>query len=401
MQAYKLVKANAGSAGVNEESLIDFERNLKGNLYKLWNRMSSGSYFPAAVKAIPIPKKSGGERILGIPTVSDRIAQTIVKLVLEPKLEPHFHENSYGYRPSKSAIDAIAVTRQRCWQYDWVVEFDIKGLFDNISHELLMKAVRKHTDCRWVLLYIERWLKAPSQMADGQMQECSSGTPQGSAISPLLSNLFLHYVLDAWMCRRYPELKWCRYSDDGLVHCKSEQEAIHVLENLKHRFGECLLQLHPTKTRIVYCKDANRTKEYPNKSFDFLGYTFRPRLVKNKSEELFMSFTPAVSKSAIKQMKTLIRQRNVRNRSGLSLEKIAKEMNPILRGWFNYYGKFNRSSLYSVWRHFNKILIKWAMHKYKKLKGHKTRAGKLMESISKRQPNLFYHWGIGMTGVFI
>lgn len=210
MQAYKRVKANAGAAGIDQQSLECFGKGLKNNLYKLWNRMSSGSYFPPPVKAVAIPKKTGGERILGVPTVADRIAQKVVKLTLEPEMDKHFHPDSYGYRPNKSALDAVGVTRQRCWQYDWVVEFDIKGLFDNIPHDLLMKAVRKHTDCKWSLLYIERWLKAPMQMPEGQATERTQGTPQGGVISPLLSHLFLHYVFDVWMSKRHSTLSWCR-----------------------------------------------------------------------------------------------------------------------------------------------------------------------------------------------
>ncbi|WP_213155405.1 group II intron reverse transcriptase/maturase, partial [Neochlamydia sp. AcF65] len=324
MEAYKLVKANAGAAGIDQQTLEDFDRNLKSNLYKIWNRMSSGSYFPPPVKAVAIPKKSGGERILGIPTVSDRIAQMIVKLMFEPTVEPHFHQNSYGYRPNKSALDAVGITRQRCWKYDWVLEFDIKGLFDNIDHDLLMKAVRKHTDNKWVILYIERWLKAPLQLKDGILVTRNAGVPQGGVISPVLANLFLHYVFDTWMTRKYPSMPWCRYSDDGLIHCNTEQEAQHLLTNLKKRFEECSLMLHPDKTKIIYCKDGSRKGKYKETKFDFLGYTFRPRLVKNsKRNNIFISFTPAVSQAALKSMKATIRQWNIRNRTDLELGDIA------------------------------------------------------------------------------
>ena len=279
LQAYKLVKANAGVAGVDHESLEDFERNLKDNLYKLWNRMSSGSYFPPPVKAVPIPKKSGGERLLGVPTVGDRVCQTVVKLAFEPNVEAIFLPDSYGYRPGKSALNAIGVTRQRCWKHDYVLEFDIQGLFDNLPHDLLMKAVRKHTQEAWIILYIERWLKAPMQGVDGDIVMRTCGTPQGGVISPVLSNLFLHYVFDVWMKRHYPNLEWCRYADDGLVHCDTLHQAEELLDKLKERFAECGLQLHLKKTQIVYCKDSNRKGKYPNQSFDFLGYTFRPRTV--------------------------------------------------------------------------------------------------------------------------
>ena len=256
--AWELVKANAGCEGVDQQSLSDFERNLEDNLYKLWNRLSSGSYFPPAVKAVAIPKKSGGERILGIPTVSDRIAQMVVKLELEPQVEPHFLADSYGYRPNKSALDAIGVTRERCWRYDWVLEFDIKGLFDHIPHDLLLKAVHKHTDNRWVRLYIERWLTAPMVMPDGEKVARTVGTPQGGVISPLLANLYLHYVFDRWLSQHYPHVPWCRYADVGLLHCTTQAEAEQLLAVLDMRFQECGLTLHPQKTRIVYCQDGKR-----------------------------------------------------------------------------------------------------------------------------------------------
>lgn len=401
MEAYKLVKANAGAAGIDKETLEDFDRNLKDNLYKIWNRMSSGTYFPPPVKAVPIPKKSGGERILGVPTVGDRIAQMIVKLMFEPKVEPHYHQDSYGYRPKKSALDAVGITRQRCWKYNWLLEFDIKGLFDNIEHELLMKAVRKHTDNKWVILYIERWLKAPLQLKDGTLVQRSKGTPQGGVISPVLANLFLHYVFDTWMKRNYPDRPWCRYADDGLVHCKTEEEAKHTLEVLKKRFEECGLALHPDKTKIVYCKDGSRKEKHKQIKFDFLGYTFRPRLVKNsKRNSIFVSFTPAVSKVALKSMRATTRQWNLRNRTDLGLGDIARMYNPVIRGWLIYYGKYCPSALYSFCRHFNMTLVAWAMRKYKKLKGHKTRAGQFLEKISEENPKLFAHWKRGMVGAF-
>ena len=298
-EAFKVVKANAGAAGVDKETIADFEKDLKSNLYKLWNRLSSGSYFPPPVKAVAIPKKSGGERILGIPTVADRVAQMVVKTILEPTVEPFFLPDSYGYRPGKSALDAIEVTRRRCWQYDWVLEFDIKGLFDNIDHALLERALEKHTECTWVRLYIGRWLKAPLQLADGTLVARTRGTPQGGVVSPVLANLFLHYAFDAWMARTFPGVPWCRYADDGLVHCKTEAEAQAIKAALAARLQQCGLEMHPGKTQIVYCKDGSRKGQYPNTKFDFLGYCFRPRVVKNsKRNSLFVSFTPAVSRAA-------------------------------------------------------------------------------------------------------
>ena len=275
--AYKAVKANAGAAGVDGQSLEMFDKDLMRNLYKIWNRMSSGSYFPPPVRAVPIPKKTGGQRILGVPTVADRVAQMVVKKIVEREVEPIFLPDSYGYRPNKSAIDAIGVTRKRCWQYDFVLEFDIRGLFDNIDHTLLLRAVRKHVKCKWSLLYIERWLTAPMEMEDGTRIERSKGTPQGGVVSPVLANLFLHYAFDAWMSREYPDLPWCRYADDGLVHCRTEAEAAAVKAKLAARFAECHLEMHPDKTKIVYCKDAKRKGKYPNTRFDFLGYCFGPK----------------------------------------------------------------------------------------------------------------------------
>lgn len=400
MQAYRLVKANAGAAGVDHQSLSDFEESLKDNLYRLWNRMSSGSYFPPPVKAVAIPKKSGGERLLGIPTVADRVAQAVVKLQIEPEIEPHFLEDSYGYRPGKSALDAVAVTRKRCWRYDWVVEFDIVGLFDNIPHDLLLKAVRKHVSDRWVLLYVERWLTAPLQQPEGCLVPRSRGTPQGGVISPLLSNLFLHYVFDAWMAKHFPGMPWCRYADDGLVHCHSLQQARELRKALEQRFRECGLELHPQKTKIVYCKDGNRRGTCPVTSFDFLGYTFRGRSARNSAGKLFISFSPAVSRDALKSMRGLIRRSNLRNRVDRSIEDIAEGFNPVLQGWLNYYGRFNRSALYPLLRSFNHALRAWVMCKHKRFRGKKTRAGQYLERMAKSRPELFAHWRIGMTGVF-
>ena len=401
MQAYRLVKANAGAAGVDRQSLEDFERNLKDNLYKIWNRMSSGSYFPPPVAAVPIKKKSGGTRLLGIPTVGDRIAQMVVKLQFEPQVEPYFLPDSYGYRPNKSALDAVAITRQRCWKYDWVLEFDIKGLFDNIPHNLLMKAVERHTNCPWSLLYIKRWLTAPMQTAEGRLCERHRGTPQGGVISPILSNLFLHYVYDKWMQRHHSGTPWCRYADDGLAHCRTEQQAQQLLEKLRKRFAECGLELHPEKTKIVYCKDSNRKGRYHTTSFDFLSYTFKPRVNWNKRQNCpFVGFTPAVSKLALKEMRSKTRKMGVRNRTDLELVDIARKFNPILQGWLNYYGKFNRSAMQPICRHFNKTLVAWAMKKYKHLRGRKTKTIRLFDRIVERYPNLFAHWRMGMVGAF-
>jgi RNA-directed DNA polymerase len=396
VEAWKQVKANQGAAGVDKESIADFEKDLKDNLYKIWNRMSSGSYFPPPVRLVEIPKDNGRKRPLGIPTVSDRVAQMVGNLHFEPMVEPHFHEDSYGYRPNKSAIQAVGVTRKRCWRYDWVLEFDIKGLFDNIDHELLMRAVRKHTDSKWILLYIERWLKAPFQRADGTLIERTKGTPQGGVISPVLSNLFLHYVFDVWMKRDYPELPFCRYADDGIVHCHTKSGALALKEALEARFRECKLEIHPEKTRIVYCKDSKRREEHPSIRFDFLGFTFRPRLSKTREGKYFVNFSPAVSNKAGKEMRQKSRRWNLQLRSDKSLEDLSRIFSPIIRGWINYYGSFYKSALYPTLRHLNTILVRWAMRKFKKLKGHLTNAVYWLGRIAKRQPELFPHWQIGI-----
>jgi group II intron reverse transcriptase/maturase len=363
--------------------------------------MNSGSYFPPPVRSVSIPKKSGGQRILGVPTVADRVAQMVVKQLIEPALEPVFLPDSYGYRPGKSALDAVAVTRQRCWRYDWVLEFDVKGLFDNIDHELLLRAVRKHVTCKWALLYIERWLTAPMVLEDGTRIERERGTPQGGVVSPILSNLFLHYAFDLWMTRTHPDLPWCRYADDGLVHCRSEQEAESLKAELQARLTVCRLELHPTKTRIVYCKDGKRKGTYPNVKFDFLGYCFRPRWIKNSRDNTwFCGFNPAVSPEALKSMREAIRELGIRHRTQLSMADIARQINPLLRGWIAYYGRFAPSALYPMLRYVNHTLRAWAMRKFKRLRRHKVCAGSFLERLSRQNPNLFEHWRIGMIGVF-
>ena len=395
-EAYIRVKANQGAAGVDQQSIKEFEKNLKDNLYKIWNRMSSGSYFPPPVKAVEIPKKNGGIRILGVPTVADRIAQMVAKIYFEPLVEPYFHADSYGYRPGKSPLDAVEITRKRCWQYNWVLEFDIVGLFDNINHEMLMRAVKKHTNSEWIILYVERWLKAPFKMKDGNIVERMSGTPQGGVISPVLANLFLNYAFDKWMERNQPQNPWARYADDGVVHCRTQKEAEKIHHRLKQRFKECGLELHPDKTRIVYCKDDNRSENHAEVTFDFLGYTFRARRSKSRYGKYFIGFNPAVSNKAVKHMRQTIRHWRIYRKTVSKLEDIASEVNPVLRGWINYYGHFCKSQMYPVYRHMNKNLTLWARRKYKTLKSHPRRAVHWLGNIAKREPNLFVHWKMGI-----
>jgi RNA-directed DNA polymerase len=394
--AFQRVKANKGAAGVDEETIGEFEKDLKGNLYKIWNRMSSGSYFPPAVKAVEIPKKSGGVRILGIPTVSDRVAQMVVKMHFEPKVEPIFAADSYGYRPGKSAIDALRITRGRCWRYDWVIELDIRKLFDRIDHELLMKAVQKHTDSAWEILYIERWLKAPFQMQDGSLVERTMGTPQGGVISPVLANLFMHYAFDGWMKREHPYNPWARYADDGVIHCRTQKEAESLLSELGERFKQCKLELNTEKTRIVYCKDDDRRGNYLVTSFDFLGYTFRPRRSKNRWGKCFINFSPAVSNAASKAMRQTIRGWRMQLKSDVGIDDLSRMFNPVVRGWINYYGCFYKSQLYSVLRHINRALMYWARRKYKKLARHKRRASSWLGRLAGNRPELFAHWQMGI-----
>jgi len=396
-EAYKLVKANKGSAGVDGQSIAEFEEDLKNNLFKIWNRMSSGSYFPPPVRLVDIPKDNGKTRPLGIPTVSDRIAQTVVKRYLEPIVEEYFHADSYGYRPGKSAIEAIGVARQRCWRYDWVLDLDIKGFFDNIDHDLLMRAVRKHTNCKWVLLYIERWLNAPAQLEEGSLINRDKGTPQGGVISPLLANLFLHYAFDTWMKRHYPQIPFERYADDGICHCRSKAEAEILRVAIEKRFAECGLELNLQKTKIVYCKDDDRRGNYPEQKFDFLGFTFRPRRAKNRRGKLFVGFTPAISNRAKKSICDTMRRWKMHRQTDKSLDELARVVNPVLRGWINYYGRFYKSALYRVFQHLNNILVQWASRKYKRLRGYDQRASQWLQGVFHRQPKLFAHWQLSQV----
>jgi RNA-directed DNA polymerase len=339
LKAFKLVKVNKGAAGVDGESIAEFEKDLKNNLYKLWNRMSSGSYFPPPVRSVEIPKGDGKKRILGIPTVSDRVGQMVARIYLEPKVEKCFHPDSYGYRKGKSATEAVGVARQRCFRYQWVVDLDIKGFFDSLDHGLMMRAVRKHTKCKWLLLYVERWLKAPNQLEGGSLVSRDKGTPQGSVISPLLSNLFLHYAYDEWMRRNNPKIPFERYADDIIVHCRSEKQARWIKSEVEKRLLQCRLELHLEKTKIVYCKSGKRNENYPNERFDFLGYTFRPRQARSREGKYFLGFVPAVSDKAAKGMRQEMRSWKFHLRSDLSIEDLSRLCNSILRGWINYYGQ--------------------------------------------------------------
>lgn len=394
--AYKQVKANKGAAGADGQSIKDFDKNLEDNLYKLWNRMSSGSYFPPPVKRVEIPKADGGKRPLGIPTVTDRIAQMVAKNRLEPELEKHFDPDSYGYRPGKSATEAIGIARERCWQYDWVLDIDIKGFFDSINHQLLLRALKLHTDNKWILLYIERWLTVPVQLPDGTLTKREQGTPQGGVISPLLANLFLHYAFDKHMRKKHPDTPFERYADDAICHCRTERQAKQLRTSIEARFKQCGLTLHPEKTKIIYCKDDNRRGPHGQTKFDFLGYTFRPRLARRKDGRFFVSFAPAVSNKAVKRMNQIIRNWRLSQKTGLKIEDLAHLCNPAIRGWFNYYGRYYRSEMDKVGRQIDLHLAEWARKKYKGFR-RTGRAIKWVRGIKERTPGLFAHW---MPGTF-
>ncbi len=390
-EAYKRIRANKGAAGIDGQTITDFEEQLEDNLYKLWNRLASGSYYPQPVKRVDIPKANGATRPLGIPTVADRIAQMVVKMHVEPELESHFHPDSYGYRPNKSALDAVGVTRKRCWQNDWVLSLDIKGFFDHINHDLLMCALHKHTQEKWVLLYIERWLKAPIAFRDGSLIHPKEGTPQGGVISPLLANLYLHYTFDVWMKRNKPQVPFERYADDSVCHCQSEAEVTALKDELNARFEACKLTLHPTKIQIIYCKDED-TGNYSQTSFDFLGYTFRPRISKNRRGKYFVNFSPAMSDKAAKLIRSKVKQWKWNLRPGDSLEDLARECNAKIRGWIVYYGRYYHSALVKVLQHIDYRLMLWANHKYKRLKGRPQKAKAWLNEVINRDPFLFSHW---------
>jgi RNA-directed DNA polymerase len=388
-EAYKKVKENKGAAGVDSQSIQEFEKHLGDNLYMLWNRMASGSYFPIPVRAVEIPKRSGGKRMLGIPAVADRIAQTVVTMIIEPGIDKLFHKDSYGYRPHKQALEGVAAVRQRCWEYEWLIEYDIKGLFDNIDHEKLMKAVERHVQEPWILLYINRWLKTPIQYKDGILKERTKGTPQGGVISPLLSNLFLHYAIDMWLTRQHSKVLWARYADDGVLHCKTKEEAEALLVALANRLKECDLEIHPEKTKIVYCGSK---KTETQKSFTFLGYQFhKRRAAVKRTGEVFTGFLPAISKDRLKEICQTIRKDNIRARTDLSLEQIAEWYNPKIRGWYNYFGKFYPSKMNKIWAYFNRALMLWAKSKYKNIRTSNRKAVALINRVQEKNASLFFH----------
>jgi RNA-directed DNA polymerase len=392
-EAWERVKANKGAPGVDGCSIEDFEKGLRDNLYKIWNRMSSGSYFPPPVRAVEIPKPhGGGTRILGVPTVADRIAQTVVARRIEEKVEPAFHPDSYGYRPGRSALHAVEACRRRCWKSDWVVDLDIHKFFDSVPWDLVVKAVEVNTELPWVVLYVKRWLQAPLRLTDGTLQKRDRGTPQGSAVSPVLANLFLHYAFDLWVVREFPSVTFERYVDDAVVHCESEAQAHEVVAALAERMEQVGLRLHPDKTKIVYCQDGKRRGSYEHTSFTFLGFTFRQRKVRDKSGRQFSSVNPAISKDALKRLGEEVRSWRLHIQTGRTFAQLARAINPIVRGWMQYYGAFYRSEMYQLLTRINAYLVRWIRKKYKRLQARK-KALECWRRIVGRHPRMFAHWG--------
>jgi RNA-directed DNA polymerase len=393
--AWLKVKEKGGAAGADGVTIEQFEEDLSGNLFQLWNRMSSGSYFPGPVRAVEIPKKGkkGGIRVLGIPNVVDRVAQTAAAMAFEPSVEPIFHEDSYGYRPGRAPVDAVAVCRERCFRKDWVVDLDIRAFFDSVPWDLMLKAVEHHTDHKWVVLYVERWLKAPMQRSDEALVPRVKGTPQGCPISPVLANLFLHYGLDAWMGREFPVAQFERFADDAVIHCVSERQAREVRDAVARRLADVGLELHPDKTRIVYCKDSNRRESYEEISFTFCGYTFRPRKAYNQRRQVtFTSFLPAVSPEKLTAMSRRVASWRIHRRKNLDLNDLAPGINLVLRGWLAYFTAFYPTAVSPLCRRIDRHLVRWARWKYKRLERSDLRARAWLWAVRSRSPELFVHW---------
>lgn len=395
-QAWRRVRAKGGVGGVDGVSIKSFEKNLEGNLYKIWNRMSSGSYHPQAVMRVDIPKGEGKTRPLGIPTIMDRVAQEVVKTRLEPVVERIFHQDSFGYRPGKSALEAVKACRERCWKYDWVLDVDIQKFFDTIDHELMMKAVRKYCPEEWMIFYIVRWLKAPVQHKDGRKEESHKGTPQGGVISPVLANLYLHFAFDSWMRRTFPGVLFERYADDIVIHCSCKEQSEKIQQALEQRLAECGLTLHPEKTKVVYCKDGTRETMYPTKKFTFLGYTFQSRSAQNsRTKRNFSRFLPAVSTEAGKKFRTGIRQSRLFTMAHLTLEELAHQLNPKVRGWYGYFSGFYKSALYRTNDWLDQAIVRWLRNKFR-LTWH--RSYLLLRYIAKKNPKQFFHWRFRFPG---
>ncbi len=396
-EAYKKVRSNHGSGGIDQIEMEEYDANRSKHLYKLWNRMASGSYFPPPVKEVGIPKKDGKIRKLGIPTISDRVGQMVIKDYLEARFEKLFTANSYGYRPGRNAHQALAMARQNCRTYDWVIDIDIKGFFDNIDHARLMKALERHVPEQWCMMYITRWLQAPVQTAAGELrQKQGKGTPQGGVISPLLANLFLHYALDKWLEQTHTTVKYERYADDAILHCRSKTQANYVMQNLQRRLLDCGLELNMQKTKIVYCKDYRRQESHANVKFDFLGYSFQPRSTMSKQNgRLFLGFDCAISIASKRRIAERMRELDIRYLTHKSIVGVAQYLNPYIRGWIHYYGKFRLWELNPIFQLLRKRLVMWARQRYKRYKTSLNKAYDWLERVRKQFPYLFYQWQLG------
>jgi group II intron reverse transcriptase/maturase len=397
--AWKRVKQGGKGMGVDQVSIAQIEANPRKYLYPLWNRLASGSYFPPAVKQVPIPKGKGKERMLGIPTIIDRVAQEVIRAELEPLVEPRFHDSSFGYRPGKNAHQAVEQCAKNCWERWYVVDLDIKGFFDSIDHELMMKILRSRTEKRHILLYCERWLKAPIQTSKGEILQRIKGTPQGGVISPLLANIYLDVAFDQWLSSTQPRIVFERYADDIVIHTRSIEQSEFILDKLKIRLRQFSLELNQEKTRIVYCYRTSRffkEKKSVPVSFDFLGFTFKPRLCSRSDGMKFWGFRPAISMKSQKRILESLRKLKIHKWVTFGIQELAAALAPKIRGWIFYYGKFRLSELQRLFRLLNVRLAKWARLKYK-LKTYAKSYGWL-KRIMYLYPNTFIHWQYGFTG---
>jgi group II intron reverse transcriptase/maturase len=392
-KAYQKVRKGGKAVGIDQQSWADFDKEPERNLYVIWNRLASGSYHPQPVREVEIPKKDGSKRKLGIPTLRDRIAQQVVKDYMEKRIDKLFHENSYGYRPLKSAHQAIEQVRQNTFGFDWVLDMDISKFFDEVDHDLTLKAVSHVMEEKWVLMYVDRWLKMPVQKQDGTVEpKQGKGTPQGGVISPLLANLYLHFAMDKWLSNHYPTVRFVRYADDVVIHCSTHQQAEQVKEALINRLAEVKLKVNESKTHIAYCKDYRRKESHEKVKFEFLGFSYQPRARKSKRDgKNFMAFTAEISPTNKKRIIQTIRELGAWRDPRVEIQSIAAQLNAKLRGWINYYGLYSKRSLRIALVKVEERLVKWLKKKHKA--GTRKARAKL-KVIRRENPELFYHWKI-------